>query len=111
MLRSGIATRDDEGKWLDDISWVRKAPTKEVEFDLERACETFIEEKKSFTEASTLGIKDKPDQEMDLYILMTFLKTPYNTQHMQASFNLLRPTHILISSFCLFSCTTIRLTQ
>ena len=36
--------------------WFRKAPAKEPEFDLERAKETFMEAKKSFMDASTLGI-------------------------------------------------------
>jgi len=34
-----------------------------------------MEAKKSFDEASTLGIKDKPDQEIDPSMLTTFLET------------------------------------
>ena len=48
---------------------------KEVEFDLESACETFMEVKKIFTEASTSRSKDKRKQEMDPSMLTTFLKT------------------------------------
>lgn len=58
---------DDKGKQLEDSIWVRKAPTKEPEFDLERTRETFMEAKKSFTgasisrsNASTSRSKDKP---------------------------------------------------
>jgi hypothetical protein len=47
----------------------------EVEFDLDRGRETFMEAKNSFTEDSTLGSKDKPDQEMDPSMLTTFLET------------------------------------
>jgi len=61
VLRSGIATRDDKGKQLKDIAWVHKAPMKEAKFDLEHTHEMFMEAKKSFAEASTSGIKDKPD--------------------------------------------------
>ena len=61
VLRSRIAMGDDKGKRPEDIAWVCKDPEKKVEFDLERARETFMEEKKSFTEASTSGSKDKRD--------------------------------------------------
>jgi len=37
ILRSGITTRDDKGKQLEESAWVRKSPTKETEFDLEHA--------------------------------------------------------------------------
>ena len=47
---------------------------KEAEFYLEHASETFMEAKNSFAEASTSGSKDKPDQEMDPSILMTFIE-------------------------------------
>jgi len=46
VLRSGIATRDDKGKLLEDNVSVCKVPAKEAEFDLEHACETFMEAKK-----------------------------------------------------------------
>ena len=42
---------------------------------MERACETFMEAKKRFTEASTSGSKVKPDQEMDPSMLTAFLET------------------------------------
>ena len=61
VLRSGITTRDDKGKQLEDSTWVRKALTKEAEFDLERARETFMKSKKSFIKASTTGSKDKTE--------------------------------------------------
>ena len=44
---------------------LHSAPTKEPEFDLERAKETFMEAKKSFTDASTSGSKDKLEPKMD----------------------------------------------
>ena len=58
-----------------DSTWVRKTSGKEAEFDLERTCETFMEAKKRFVEASTSGSKDKLDQEMDPSMLTTFLET------------------------------------
>ena len=61
VLRSGITTRDDKGKEPKDNTWFHKALVKEAEFDLECALETFMEAKKSFTEASTSGSKDKPE--------------------------------------------------
>lgn len=54
--------------------WVHKAPTKELKFDLQRTKETFMEGKKSFTKASTLGIKDQLEPGMDPSMLTTFLK-------------------------------------
>ena len=48
---------------------------KEVEFNLEHTCETFMEAKKNFTKASTSGSKDKPEPEMDPSMLTTFLET------------------------------------
>ena len=75
MLRSSITIGDEKGKQPKEIAWVHKAPRKEPEFDLERPKETFMEAKKSFTEASTLGIKDKLELEMDLSMLTTFLET------------------------------------
>lgn len=55
MLRRSITTGDDKGKKPKESAWVRKAPRKEPEFDLERMKETFMEAKKCFMEASTLG--------------------------------------------------------
>jgi len=52
---------EDKGKQPEGSAWVCKAPMKEVEFDLERARETFMEAKKSFIEASTSGNRDKPN--------------------------------------------------
>jgi len=75
MLRSGVTTREDKGKKLEEDTWVRKAPTKEPVFDLENARETFMEAKKSFTEASTLGSKDQPELGIDLSMLTTFVET------------------------------------
>lgn len=75
VLRIGITTRDDKGKQPEDNTWVHKAPTKEVEFDLEHARETFMEANNSLTEASTSGNKDKPKQEMDPSMLITFMET------------------------------------
>lgn len=66
---------EDKGKQPEDSAWVHKALEKEVEFDLERARETFMEAKKSFAEASTSGSKDKPVQKMDPSMLTTFLET------------------------------------
>ncbi len=60
VLWSGIATRDDEGKQLEDNAWVCKAPVKEADFNLEHARKMFMEVKKISCEASTLGSKDMP---------------------------------------------------
>lgn len=81
VLRSGITIGDDQGKQLEESTWVCKALVNEVEFDLNRAREKFMEAKKSFTEASTLGSKDKPDQEMDPSMLTTFLETCMKLLH------------------------------
>jgi len=55
VLRSGIAMSNNKGKHPKNITWVCTALEKEAEFDLEHACEMFMEEKRSFTEASTSG--------------------------------------------------------
>ena len=52
-LWSGIVMGDEKGKQPKDSTWVLKAPTKEGEFDLERAKETFMEANRSFAYAST----------------------------------------------------------
>ena len=75
MLRSGATIGEDKGKQPEEDTWVHKAPTKEPEFDLEHARETFMEAKKSFMEASTSGSKDQPELEMDPSMLATFLET------------------------------------
>lgn len=74
MLKSGMTTCNDKGKPLEESAWVHKAPTKEAEFDLEHMKETFMEAKKSFTEASTSGSKDQLEPGMDPSILTTFLE-------------------------------------
>ena len=75
VLQSGITTGEDKGKQPEDSTWVRKALTKELKFDFERAKETFMEARKSFIDASTSGSKDKPEPEMDPSMLTTFLET------------------------------------
>lgn len=55
VLRSGITTSDDKGKQSKEDGWVCKTPKKELGFDLAHTKETFMEAKKSFFEASTLG--------------------------------------------------------
>lgn len=55
VLKSGIITGDDRGKQPEESPWVRKAATREPEFDLEHRKETFMEAKQSFMEASTSG--------------------------------------------------------
>jgi len=72
MLRSGIATGEDKGKKHEENKWVREAHTKQHEFNLEHAKETFMEAKKSFVEVSTPGSNDKPEPEMDPSMLITF---------------------------------------
>lgn len=72
---------DDKGKQPEDNTWVRKALAKEAEFDLERACEMFMEGKKNFTKASTSGSRDKPDQEIDPSMPTTFLETCIKLLH------------------------------
>ena len=49
------------GNNLKNSAWVHKALVKEVELDLDCACETFMEAQKKFVEASSSGSKDKPD--------------------------------------------------
>jgi len=66
---------------LNRVLGFNRAPTKEPKFDLERAKETFMEAKKSFTEASTLGSKDKLEPKMDPLMLTTFLETCMKLLH------------------------------
>jgi len=54
---------------------------KEVEFDLECIRETFMEAKKSFTDASTSGSKDRSDLEMDPSMLTMLLETCMKLLH------------------------------
>jgi len=69
VLQSGIRTGDDKGKIVLGL-----ALAKEAEFDLECTKETFMEAKKSFTNASTLRSKDRLELEMDPSMLTTFLE-------------------------------------
>lgn len=66
---------EDKGKQREESEWVRKDLEKEVGFDLERMKETFMEAKKIFAKVSTLGIQDKQSEEMDPFMLTTFLET------------------------------------
>ena len=66
---------EDKGKKPAEGEWVRRAPEKEIGFDLEHTKETFMEAKKSFTEASTSGSQDKLPKEVDRSMLSTFLET------------------------------------
>lgn len=75
MLRSGATMGDYKGKQPAEDAWVRKAPTKQPEFDLECAKETSMEAKKNFIEASTLGSMDQTKSERDTSMLTTFLET------------------------------------
>jgi len=52
-----------------------QGPTKEPEFDLGCMKKTFMEAKKSFTEASTSSSKDQLEPGMDPSMLTTFLET------------------------------------
>ena len=70
-----MAIGDDKGKKPEDSAWVRKGPTKELEFDLECVKETLMEAKKSFMEASTSGSQDQLEPGMDPSMLTTFLET------------------------------------
>ena len=81
MLKSGVTTGNDKGKQSEEGAWVRKAPTKELEFDLECAKETFMEAKKSFTEASTSGSQEQLEPGMDPPMLTTFLETCMKLLH------------------------------
>jgi len=55
VLWSGTTTSEDKGKQPEEGEWVRKSLEIETMFYLECARETFMEEMKSFTEASTSG--------------------------------------------------------
>lgn len=81
VLKSSMTIGEDKGKQPEEDTWVRKAPIKEPEFDLEHEKETFMEAKKSFTEASTSGSKDQPEPGMDPYMLTTFLETCMKLLH------------------------------
>lgn len=59
MLRSGTTIGEDKGKQPAEFEWVHGALEKETRFDLECAKETFMEAKKSFSEASTSGGQEK----------------------------------------------------
>ena len=70
-----MTTGNDKGKQPKESAWVCKAPTREPKFKLECVKETFMEAKKSFTEASTSGSKDQLEPGMYPSILTTFLET------------------------------------
>ena len=74
MLRICTAIGEDKGKQPEEDTWVRKAPTKEPEFDLGHTKETFMEAKKSFTEASNSSIKDQIKMGLDPSRLTTILE-------------------------------------
>lgn len=59
VLRSGMLTDVDKGKQPEEDGQVHKVAEKEVDFDLNCANKTFLEEKKNFVEASTLGSQEK----------------------------------------------------
>lgn len=80
MLRSGLTIGDDKGKQPEEDGWVRKAPKKEISFDLEHVKETFMEAKKSFAKASTLRKQNKvletsATREVDPSMVTMFLET------------------------------------
>lgn len=86
VLRSGMTTGVDKGKKHEEYGWVRKVAEKELDFDLDRAKETFMEAKKNFAEASTSRSQEKmpgtsATQEVDPSILATFLKTCMKILH------------------------------
>lgn len=79
VLRRGITTSNDKGKQPKEDRWVCKALEKEVGFDLACAKETFMEAKKSFAKAFTLGSQNKVQDtsaptEVDPSILIMFLE-------------------------------------
>ena len=86
VTQSGIATREDKGKQLEENVWVRKVDDKDVGFYLNKAKETFMEAKRSFmdTGASTskaFSTRTKKleevhtMQETDPSLLTSFLQT------------------------------------
>lgn len=88
MTRSGMSTGADKGKQPEDEGWVRKVAEKEVDFDLNRAKETFMDAKNNFVEASTSGSQEKMletsvIEEVDPSVLATFLKTCMKLLHNQ----------------------------
>jgi len=70
-----MTTSDDKGKQSEESVQVCKAPTKDLEFDLECMKETFMEAKKSFTKASTSSSKDQLEPGIDPSLLTTFQET------------------------------------
>lgn len=80
ILRSGMATDTDKGKQPEEDGWMHKDVEKEVDFDLNRAKETFMEAKKNFVEDCTSTNHEKipitsATQEVYPSILATFLKS------------------------------------
>lgn len=79
-------TGDDKGKHPEENKWVYKALEKEVGFYLECTKETFMDAKKSFAEASTLGNQNKVHKtnmprEVNPSVLTTFLETCMKLMH------------------------------
>jgi len=83
---SGIATGEDKGKQPEENVWVRKVVDKDVGFNLNKEKETFMEAKRSFTDAgaSTSRAQNmcmkKPEgvsttQETDPSLVTSFLQT------------------------------------
>lgn len=89
VLWSGIMTGDEKGKQPKESTWVCKAPMKEPKFNLERVKETFMKAKRSFTDASTSGSKDKLEPEMDQSMLTMFLETCMKLLHDSKAIKLL----------------------
>lgn len=86
VLRNGMTTSKNKGKQPKEDRWARKAPDKESSFDLNHTKETFMEENKSFIEASTSSSQDKTleasvTQEVDPSILATFLENSMKLLH------------------------------
>lgn len=75
VFQSGTTMVDDKGKKPKDSTWVHKASTKKLKFDLECTKETFPESRKSFTDDSTSRSKDRLEPKMDPSMLTMFLET------------------------------------
>lgn len=58
-LRSRMMTGTNKSKQFEQEGWVWKVLEKEVDFDLDHTKETFMESRKSFTEASAPWCKEK----------------------------------------------------
>jgi len=76
-----MMTGGNKGKKLEEGEWVCKALEKEVGFDLQCTKEMFMEVKKSFVEATTLGSHNQFSEEMDPSMITTFLETCVKLLH------------------------------